>query len=93
MPSKLTTRMVLVVFKDSASFKELCEEELKEATLPYYFAIGFLVKETPDTVVLSQGYLPSSFPFDLTIYRNVLFIPKISIESMHLLKTVEAKEK
>ena len=80
-------RVVRVVWRDAHTLKEVWHEDLKElCKLAPYDSVGFLIEETEETLVLAMGVLPKINKFDETVYRNVLIIPKSSIEKITELK-------
>ena len=86
-------KIVRVKWIDAKSQYNMTEEELqdiieKKAENPPFDCVGFLLRETNNNIIIAQSVLPKNFRTDETAYREVLFIPKVLVQTI-----IELREK
>lgn len=80
-------KMVRILWLDARNVDyEMFESELSDLKpdhlLAPYDCVGFIVRETKDVVVISQGLMPKWEPRAEEVYRHLLFIPKVQIQKI-----------
>lgn len=83
-------KIVRILWQDARSFQELMDDEdLQEALkngLARYESVGFLIGQTKEIIALALGHLPPMHARDISLYRNVLLIPKKLILEKEILR-------
>lgn len=83
-------KIVKVLWVDAHSQDTMSEKELKElmqkegSALAPYWAVGWLLAENKEVLVVASGILPEEEKFFLeeTVYKRIIFIPRLQVKGI-----------